>query len=229
MITKFSLAAGTVALALLAAAPVQATEVGITSLVGNDSIDWSQLGADFTNLTSPQSVVSAGSLNATVSSTGGVFQRRDQPAGWSGNFTPGMALLWDYGAGPDITLTFATPVFAVGAEIMADYYGAFTARVTDGVSTFSFTENGIATANNDGSAIFIGLLSSTGISSITFDLTSASNAPNDFAIGTVELSTSNVSATPLPSTWTMLIAGFIGLGFFASRGTKKGSAAIAVA
>jgi hypothetical protein len=38
-----------------------------------------------------------------------------------------------------------------------------------------------------------------------------------------------VNATPLPSTWTMLIAGFIGLGFFASRGTKKGSAAFVAA
>jgi hypothetical protein len=33
-------------------------------------------------------------------------------------------------------------------------------------------------------------------------------------------------ATPLPSTWTMLIAGFVGLGFFAYRGTKKNAAAI---
>jgi hypothetical protein len=32
--------------------------------------------------------------------------------------------------------------------------------------------------------------------------------------------------TPLPSTWTMLIAGFVGLGFFAYRGTKKNFAAI---
>jgi hypothetical protein len=31
-------------------------------------------------------------------------------------------------------------------------------------------------------------------------------------------------ATPLPSTWTMLIAGFIALGFFAYRGSKKNSA-----
>jgi hypothetical protein len=37
------------------------------------------------------------------------------------------------------------------------------------------------------------------------------------------------ATTPLPSTWTMLIAGFVGLGFFAYRGTKKGAAAIAVA
>jgi hypothetical protein len=36
------------------------------------------------------------------------------------------------------------------------------------------------------------------------------------------------SATPLPSTWLMLLTGFVGLGFFAYRGTKKDSAAIAV-
>jgi hypothetical protein len=31
----------------------------------------------------------------------------------------------------------------------------------------------------------------------------------------------SLTATPLPPTWTMLIAGFVGLGFFAYRGTKK--------
>jgi hypothetical protein len=36
-------------------------------------------------------------------------------------------------------------------------------------------------------------------------------------------------ATPLPSTWTMLIAGFVGLGFFAYRGTKKNAAALIAA
>jgi hypothetical protein len=39
----------------------------------------------------------------------------------------------------------------------------------------------------------------------------------------------SVAATPLPSTWTMLIAGFAGLGFFAYRGSKKNAAAIAAA
>jgi hypothetical protein len=37
------------------------------------------------------------------------------------------------------------------------------------------------------------------------------------------------ATTPLPATWTMLIAGFIGLGFFAHRGSKKSAAAIAAA
>jgi hypothetical protein len=37
----------------------------------------------------------------------------------------------------------------------------------------------------------------------------------------------NLSATPLPSTWTMLIAGFIALGLFGYRGSKKNAAALA--
>jgi len=44
-----------------------------------------------------------------------------------------------------------------------------------------------------------------------------------------DVSLTPVTATPLPATWTMLIAGFLGFGFFAYRGTKKGSAAIAAA
>ena len=39
----------------------------------------------------------------------------------------------------------------------------------------------------------------------------------------------NVSATPLPSTWLMLLSGFAGFGFLAYRGTKKSSAALAAA
>lgn len=36
------------------------------------------------------------------------------------------------------------------------------------------------------------------------------------------------SPTPLPSTWFMLLSGFVGLCFFAYRGTKKRTAALAV-
>jgi hypothetical protein len=39
----------------------------------------------------------------------------------------------------------------------------------------------------------------------------------------------NLSTTPLPSTWTMLIAGFLGLGLFAYRGSRKGVAALSAA
>jgi len=33
--------------------------------------------------------------------------------------------------------------------------------------------------------------------------------------------TLSISSTPLPSTWLMMLSGFVGLGFFAYRGTKK--------
>lgn len=38
-----------------------------------------------------------------------------------------------------------------------------------------------------------------------------------------------ISSTPLPATWLMLLSGFVGLGFFAYRGTKKNAAALAAA
>jgi hypothetical protein len=37
------------------------------------------------------------------------------------------------------------------------------------------------------------------------------------------------ASTPLPATWLMLLSGFVGLGFFAYRGTKKNAAALAAA
>ena len=41
--------------------------------------------------------------------------------------------------------------------------------------------------------------------------------------------TGDISATPLPSTWTMLIAAFVGFGFLAYRGTKKNAVPFAAA
>jgi hypothetical protein len=72
-----------------------------------------------------------------------------------------------------------------------------------------------------------------GNQNVSFDTTyPQSNAPDKTFVDTVILGTVssiNVSATPLPSTWTMLIAGFVGLGLFAYRGSKKNAAAIAAA
>jgi len=39
------------------------------------------------------------------------------------------------------------------------------------------------------------------------------------------IGTGRPSETPLPSTWLMLLSGFVGLGFISYRGTKKNSAA----
>ena len=41
--------------------------------------------------------------------------------------------------------------------------------------------------------------------------------------------TLSISSTPLPSTWLMLLTGFLGLGFVAYRGSKKSAAALSAA
>ena len=50
-----------------------------------------------------------------------------------------------------------------------------------------------------------------------------------YSNGPGEPGTLSISETPLPSTWTMLIAAFAGFGFLAYRGTKKNTPALAVA
>ena len=60
---------------------------------------------------------------------------------------------------------------------------------------------------------------------LLFRTTNGQTATANFSDGIF----TNVTLTPLPSTWTMMIIGFVGLGFFAYRGSKKGSAVIAAA
>ena len=54
-----------------------------------------------------------------------------------------------------------------------------------------------------------------------FDTTSGNNS------GGVVITDVAVNPTPVPATWSLMLIGLVGLGFFAYRGMKKGSAAIA--
>jgi hypothetical protein len=60
----------------------------------------------------------------------------------------------------------------------------------------------------------------TGDQSFTLDIIGAGFCSNV---------TCELHSTPLPSTWLMLLSGFVGLGFVAYRGTKKNAVAIAAA
>ena len=59
----------------------------------------------------------------------------------------------------------------------------------------------------------------------------SANGTQDITVSSLDINGTNftTSATPLPSTWLMLIAGFAGFGFLAYRGTKKNTPALAVA
>lgn len=193
-----------------------------STLGANDQISWAQLGATYTPVASPAAVVSDGGLSVTATSAGGVFERRDQDTGgtfvgWSGNFPAGEALLWTAAVGPDVTLTFASPIYGAGARIQANYGGAFTARITasDGSLLGTFALDGLSDATQ-GEAIFIGVLSTQAdIGSISFTLDSASYMPNDFAVGTVLLNT--MAPVPEPESLAMMFAGLGVLGAVARR------------
>jgi hypothetical protein len=65
-------------------------------------------------------------------------------------------------------------------------------------------------------------MTESGSNTLTFDVVNyAYTGPNPSGL--------NVEFTPLPSTCTMMIAGFIGLGFFAYRGAKKNGATFSAA
>jgi hypothetical protein len=66
------------------------------------------------------------------------------------------------------------------------------------------------------------------ISSSTFTSAVLTNTIGGFEVADISAGSisTDVSSAPLPSTWIMLLSGFIGLGFFAYRGAKKNSQAV---
>ena len=159
---------------------------------GTDSVNWSQLGASFTPINNPFSLTTANSVSGTGSfAQGGQGQVRQEGNGWNGNFSPGDALLWTQRDGP-LMLSFSQPVSGLGANIQADYYFGFTALLqvynSGGGLIESFSESGYSDGSNDGSAIFIGVANDPSITEAVFSLTSATFAPNDFAINQLDIS-----------------------------------------
>jgi hypothetical protein len=156
---------------LLAVAATQAAEftfVGNRSELGSsDSIDWSGLGPAYTTVPQSFSIATTGhgwEVGGSKTPVGS-FERRDQGEGWNGNFAPGDSLLWTGGTAGPLSLTFATPVSAVGMQIQkADQSNpAFTATIeafsAGNVSLGSFEREGDSSNAGDGSAIFVGVRS----------------------------------------------------------------------
>lgn len=216
-----ALMAGAIAVSSAAhGAVVLVTSVG--GLSSNDSIDWGQLGPSHTVLGNSINVTSGLGLTAVVSSSANGFVRLDQGDGWQGDFAPQTKLIFHpaFGA-PQSLISFANPVFGVGAQIGAGIFGAFTARVQvfDAASNLlgSFTEDGFTTFNADGSAIFIGVLSDVAnIASIQFDLLSSQAPSNSFAIGPLALNISLDAPVPEPGT-----LGLLGVGLFALLAARR--------
>ena len=183
-----------------------------TDLKNIGHLDWGVLGPSFADVsnafTTP--VPGIGGLNITGSQAGGDFVRIDQGGlDWNGNFGTGESLLWSFFGGP-MTFTFNSAITGFGTQIEADNLGAFTARIeafdAANVSLGVFSSAGVATANGDDSAMFLGILSDVAdIRSIRLSLTSSGGGLGD--ISDFAINGPTIQDTPIPEPTSMLLLG----------------------
>jgi hypothetical protein len=205
---------------------------------GNDSLDWGQLGLCNESLSNPFTATSAGGLSVQGSVAighGSTTTQRNADGsggcaynGWFGNFSPGDNLVWtanfDTGQGP-LTLTFGSPIFGVGTQFMADFYGPFTAQIdayNGGILLGSVIAAGDSGGAADNSAMFLGVrdLDGANITHVVLSLPTASADPWDFTINQLSLATADVTAIPEPASLVMFGTGLVSIAARRYRKTK---------
>ena len=187
----------------------------VTSQAGqasNDSVQWSQLGADQAVLGASFSATSAGVRTVSLSLAGAnsivSVACPASPCCWQGaRFAAGDSLIWasnsgNGGNGP-ITLAFSPGIAGAGAFVQSDEPGQFTAGIEafNGATSLGFFTQ---TSDSEGHAIYIGLQDQTGanITSVKFSITSCGSSDAtcvlaDFALDTVYLD--SVASLPIAS------------------------------
>jgi hypothetical protein len=172
----------------------------------NDSVNWSQLGADATSLGTGFSATSGRglSVNVSLAAPGSLVSVAcpASPCSWNGTgFNADDSLVWTSGAdkggnGP-LNASMSSPVSGIGAFIEADGPAQFTAQlqVFNGATSLgSFT----VTSDSSGDAVYVGAKDQSGahINSATFSITSCNGSCADFAIDTMNLNVAGASTTP---------------------------------
>lgn len=167
---------------------------------------------------------------------------------FDGNFNGTIVDLDIIAAGADITGISGT---VSGYGSVSTYTGPGSTGSPSYISSGLYTGSGVFTVQDPPGSGGANLtvdniwyssdphLDANGVAFLLTDGLSANlwgNSPGSYGlfIGAYNVYTDNtapvsVTATPLPSTWTMLIAGFAALGLIAYRGSRKNAAALGAA
>src|SRR5258708_33836 len=171
----------------------------------NDSLAWSQKGADgivlaasFTATTAMANSVTVG-MGAANSVLSVVCTAT--PCSWTGTgFTAGHSLMWSSdagngGSGP-VTLTFSKSVSGAGALVQADLPGAFTGEIQVYNGTTLLATYTVA-SDAAGDPVYLGALDESvpNINKVVFILTTCASLCTDFGLDTVNVN----AATAAPA------------------------------
>lgn len=192
-------------------------------------MDWSKAGASGTSLAGAFSIATDGGRDVGVATTlGGDLARADQGNGWKGNFSYGDAALWTQSAfdgANELVLDFGTTrLFAAGAQIQANFFGVYQARITtydiDGIAIETHVISGVSSAAR-GSAVYLGVISESAFHRVGFQLDDAAYHRADYAINRVDVVIAMHMPVP-PALW--MGAGTLGLVAFRRYWSKRKSA-----
>ncbi len=181
-----------------------------------------------------------------TSSTIGGYTNNSVPDGWSAtigyDYQPGFNHIqtgsyyvesgvqslsignYDY----DLYVATLTQTFSdvSGATYSVSFWAFDGGANGDSSAYLNVSAGGLTLSLDDTNAYPYAEFGFTFIGSGTDTLTIAAQTdPSEWYVDNVGVS--GLAATPLPSTWTMLVAGFAGLGFFAYRSSKKNAASLA--
>ena len=234
----------------LATAAWSDTMTGVSSKASqgsNDSVLWSQLGADGTAISASVNATSGAGVAVHIGFAGpnslaSAVCAASPTCSWSGTgFTAGARIIWTSNAvaggnGP-VTLSFGKSVSGAGALIQADEPGQFVAQIQ--AFNGSTLLGSFSVTSASGNEVYIGILDQTGpsITSVTFSLTACGSADancilSDFGLDTVFLNVPSGSAPAVTLTPTSLGFGDIAVGVTSAVKTvtlkKTGSAALTI-
>ena len=184
---------------------------------GYDTVRWGSLGGDLTSLGGSATTTSDNGVGVNVTVTGTDSLLLVSGSTYNADFLPTDTALYvdSINQGAPLTLLFDRPIQGAGAQVQSNAYGSFIAYLS-ALDRFGnllappVSITGGTVGNGDGSAPFLGILSSEqdiyGLQFSVFDI----GADGQLAENSLGYAINDVSIVPEPATLLLVGTGVLG-------------------